>query len=775
LQVAIFLFCFSGGSTFGALPPQSLQTKATNDPLCAVDLTARTNVVQPAGTRRMIERLTKLREEGAANPERTGFLNEELAALLEKKLLEAIRSTNIQEAFAYQPQWAIQLLHSGNSEKALRVFAGYERNAEAKGMILAPPVRRELLLWKAMCYLRIGEQENCLTNHTVESCLVPISKNGVHKLPRGSQGAIDVLSELVAENDNDLDAKWLLNIAYMTLGEYPDKVPPKSLIPPHVFDSDYDIKRFPDVSGGLGLDIDDLAGGSIVEDFDGDGNLDVMASSWRLNGQLRLFHNNGDGTFTERTTEAGLQGITGGLQMMQTDYNNDGFPDVFLLRGAWFGAAGHYPNSLLRNNGNGTFEDVTESAGVLSFHPTQTATWFDFDGDGWLDLFIGNETTPGDINPCELYRNNHDGTFTQCAADAGIAVTRFVKGVTSGDFNNDGPPDLYLSIRNGPNILFRNDGPATNGGKWKFTDVTVQAGVTEPIFSFPTWFWDYNNDGLLDLMVTGYSIETVGDIAADYLGLPNKGERARLYKNNGDGTFSDVTSSAGLYKVLHAMGANFGDLDNDGWLDFYVGTGDPDFRTLVPNRMFRNVEGKYFQDVTTSGGFGHIQKGHGISFADFDNDGDQDIYEVMGGAYSGDNYRNVLYLNPGHGNHWITLKLEGIHSNRAAIGARIRVIVDTAQGERSIYKTVGTGASFGASPLRQEIGLGMAKNIRAVEIFWPATGKTEIVRGLMLDHFYKIREGDDAGTLWALKSFPFPSQTAPQGHTHAHETAGLGQ
>ena len=167
------------------------------------------------------------------------------------------------------------------------------------------------------------------------------------------------------------------------------------------------------------------------------------------------------------------------------------------------------------------------------------------------------------------------------------------------------------------------------------------------------------------------------------------------------------------------MGANFGDLDNDGWLDFYLGTGDPSLSTLIPNRMFRNADGKFFQDVTTSGGFGHIQKGHGISFADFDNDGDQDIYEVMGGAYAGDNYRNVLFLNPGHGNHWITLKLEGIRSNRAAMGARIRVTVQTAQGERSIYKTVSTGGSFGASPLRQEIGLGQAKAIRSVEIFWP--------------------------------------------------------
>jgi hypothetical protein len=216
------------------------------------------------------------------------------------------------------------------------------------------------------------------------------------------------------------------------------------------------------------------------------------------------------------------------------------------------------------------------------------------------------------------------------------------------------------------------------------------------------------------------------------------------------------------------MGANFGDLDNDGWLDFYVGTGNPDLSTQIPNRMFRNAEGKFFQDVTTSGNFGHLQKGHGVAFADFDNDGDQDVFIKIGGAFTGDIGRNAVFLNPGHGNHWMTLKLEGVHSNRAAIGARIRVIVETAQGDRSIYKTVGSGGSFGASPLRQEIGLGQAKQVQAVEIFWPTTGKTQVVKGLALDHFYKIREGQPNATLWDLKSFTVTAN--PAGHMHHHTT-----
>jgi hypothetical protein len=145
--------------------------------------------------------------------------------------------------------------------------------------------------------------------------------------------------------------------------------------------------------------------------------------------------------------------------------------------------------------------------------------------------------------------------------------------------------------------------------------VAAAAGVTEPSASFTCWFWDYDNDGWLDLLVSGYLIRNAGDIAADYLGVETPAERARLYHNQHDGTFADVTKAAGLFKVLHTMGANFGDLDNDGWLDFYVGTGDPELGTLIPNRMFRNDGGKRFQDVTTPGGFGQLQKGHGLALA----------------------------------------------------------------------------------------------------------------------------------------------------------------
>jgi hypothetical protein len=209
-------------------------------------------------------------------------------------------------------------------------------------------------------------------------------------------------------------------------------------------------------------------------------------------------------------------------------------------------------------------------------------------------------------------------------------------------------------------------------------------------------------------------------------------------------------------KLLLTMGCNFGDLDNDGWLDFYVGTGAPDLAVLVPNRMFRNDRGMRFHDVTTSGGFGQLQKGHGIAFGDINNDGNQDIYSVVGGAVEGDVFHHQLFANPGHGNNWIKLKLEGVRTNRAAIGARIKVIVRTDEGEREIHRTVGSGGSFGASPMRQEIGLGSARTIVRVEIFWPVSGENQVIRTLEINNFYHVREGENP-VLTRLRSFNWPA------------------
>ena len=388
------------------------------------------------------------------------------------------------------------------------------------------------------------------------------------------------------------------------------------LIPPDAFTSAYAIGRFRDIAPALGVDTFNLCGGVIVDDFDGDGLLDLVTSSFDPESPLTFYRNagsGGDGGFEDASAPARTNDQLGGLNCLGADYDNDGDVDVLVLRGGWLLDEGRIRNSLLRNDAgpNGpVFVDVTRAAGLaLPAYPTQAAVWGDFNNDGYLDLFIGNEsramweTAAGNF-PSQLFINNGDGTFTDRARGAGVTNDRYCKGVTAGDFDNDGDLDLYVS-NNGPNRLYRNNGDLT------FTDVTAGAGVAEPSGrSFACWFFDYDNDGWLDLFVGAFDAR-LEDVAADYLGQPFSGSTPRLYHNNGDGTFSDVTRRAGLAHMYLPMGANFGDIDNDGYLDIYLTTGDPDYETLVPNVMLRNEAGRRFVDVSESGGFGHLQKGHG--------------------------------------------------------------------------------------------------------------------------------------------------------------------
>jgi hypothetical protein len=671
--------------------------------------------------------------------------NEKIASLTSDLNSEADPA----KRFELKRQIAQHYLYANAPEGALVLLEGMLDEAKTLPARLAEAVKADL----AFAYFRLGEIQNCSTNHNADSCLFPVQGKGVHQQRLGASEAAKLYTELLSDPgtdpENALSYRWLLNISYMTLGQYPDNVPRRWLIPPDAFKSDYDIGRFPDVAAERGVAEFGVAGGVILEDFDNDGYLDLMISHMGVRDQLQYFHNNGDGTFTRMTEQAGLKGIVGGLNLVQADYNNDGCIDVFVPRGAWLHDHGQFPSSLLRNNCDGTFTDVTAEAGLLSYYPTQAAAWADINNDGFLDLFVGNEIDrehvqwPASAKSFELYLNNRDGTFTEVGAASGIRLEGMIKAAVWGDYDNDGWQDLYVSILGRPKHLFKNLGTQA-GGTPKFADVTAQAGVAGPLVSFTCWFWDYNNDGWLDLFVSGYSA-TLPNIVREYIGEKEqaKGERPRLYRNNKDGTFTDVTREAGLYQLLLTMGANFGDLDNDGYLDFYLGTGAPPLTTLVPNRMFRNDLGRSFQDVTTSGGFGNLQKGHGVAFGDIDNSGNQDVVEVMGGAYSSDKYWTSIYKNPGHGNHWVKLRPVGVKSNRFAVGARIRIVVTEKGASREIFSVVSSGGSFGAHSLRPHIGLGQATSIDLLEIKWPGSGLVQQFKGpLAADRIYQFREGE---------------------------------
>jgi len=583
----------------------------------------------------------------------------------------------------------------------------------------------------AVANLRRGELDNCLLDHNAERCIFPIRPRGVHQLQLGSQQAVEHFTRALSRTPNNLELRWLLNVAYMTLGKYPDGVPAGQLIPPAEAVPD-SAPRFSDVAHESGIVLRTRAGGSIIDDFDNDGRFDIVMSSIGACEPLRLYHNTGGGKFEEVTERAGLSQQLGGLNLSQVDYDNDGWLDILVHRGGW---ERPMRNSLLRNNRDGTFADVTEKAGLLGSraHRTHTAAWADYDNDGWVDLFAGHEESPS-----SLYHNQRDGTFREVGAAAGMARVAFTKGATWGDYDNDGFPDLYVSNYAGRNFLYHNRRDGT------FEEVAEQAGVANPVMSFPTWFFDYDNDGWLDLFVASF-VPSVTEVVRGILHMPPQAETSKLYRNNRRGGFDDVSEAVGLARVVPAMGANFGDIDNDGFLDVYIGTGAPSYAALVPNFMFRNDGGRRFIDVTGASGTGHLQKGHGVAFGDVDGDGDEDLLANMGGFVPGDAYWKALFQNPGNANHWLRVKLVGTRTNRAALGARITAHIRLADGSvADRHRVVTSGGSFGASPYMQLIGLGTAAKVDTLEILWPTSGIRQRFTDIAPNQIIEIRE--DAAT-----------------------------
>ncbi len=338
-----------------------------------------------------------------------------------------------------------------------------------------------------IAYLHKSEMENDVYRNPGERCLFPIRPGNAYTKTGDSEKAIEYFLKYLEQKPEELEVRWLLNLAYMTVGTYPEKVPPQFLIPPSAFASSENVGRFTDVASQAGLISFSTAGGVIVDDFESNGRLDVVTSSNKGNfdvvtssldscGPMHFFHNNGDGTFTERGAQAGLSEQFGGLNMIQTDYNNDGCIDILVLRGGW-----EVPQrkSLLRNNCDGTFTDVTAAAGLAEpATSTQAAVWLDINNDGLLDLFVANEDAPA-----QLFLNKGDGTFEDISQSAHVNRIMFSKGVASADYDNDGYPDIYVSNFNGNNFLYHNNHDNT------FTEVSTQAGVPGSGRGFATWFF----------------------------------------------------------------------------------------------------------------------------------------------------------------------------------------------------------------------------------------------------------------------------------------------
>ena len=558
---------------------------------------------------------------------------------------------------------------------------------------------------------------------------------GVYHLRRGNlEKAVTNFKESLRLKPRDPETLWNLWTAYSKLGGYPEELPEAFKIAIGNESLLTDSRRFPKVSDSqfvnvapdLKMDKVDGGRGSAWGDYDNDGDLDIVAVGTYQ--PHVLYRNNGNGTFTDVAAQAGIADPRGGWGSLFADYDNDGYLDLYITRGGWSGAA---ENTLYHNNGDGTFTDVTHAAGVADPQSSFCAAWADYDNDGYIDLYIADGVI-GDGAANVLYRNNGDGTFTNTAEIAGVANTGNSLGTAWGDYDKDGYIDLHVVNFGQSNVLYRNNGDGT------FTDVTPTTGMNIPVTdAFVTFFLDVDNDADLDIFISN-SGSFQAFIAGQITGAaPHDADRQVLYRNNGDGTFTDVTRESGLYHAFGAMGANFGDIDSDGYLDIYLATGAPQMGRLERDALFRNNGDGTFTDATFALGLGNVGKGHGVTFGDIDADGDVDIYVPVGGAFIGDQWHNLFYQNAGVGNNWINLKLVGVKSNRDGIGAKVTLRL----GDSVIYREVSGGCGFGSTnSLSLEIGLGTRTKVDRLEIVWPS-GQVDTHRNLSVNRTLVITEG----------------------------------
>lgn len=642
---------------------------------------------------------------------------------------------------------AVLAFHRGDFGAAVALL---ERELASQGE------SEERLLWLALAHMRLGELENCLGPLRAEGhdrhaehaappdagafCSLPLRHP--HARPHAGRRAARLLARLLElheeEDDDRALYRWLLNLDLMTVGGFPADVPPRHLVRTPFVDGFYGVEaerrlrrhsdlRFTDRARSLGVQNVGTGRGVAVEDFDGDGDLDLVATG--SFGGLRYFRNEAGARFTDATAGSGLESVRQPLTVAPVDHDGDGRMDLFVVC-----QLTHY---RLFRNAHGRFEDVTRRSGLLdvlprgAIAPSWIGAWGDVDGDGTLDLFLTSWATRMPWTRGVLSRPrldsrlflNRGGRFRDATAAMGLdrwVRDRHLVAAAFGDYDADGRLDLYLAGPfAGSNVLLRNEGErfaAREPLAWR-----------EP--GFTAAFVDVDHDGRLDLFHGGFADARTA-IAQTVFG--ERGLRAghsAILRQRADGRFEARPELFAGGAGGGSMGSSYGDLDNDGCADFYLGTGGPEPWFLLPNLMYRGERRGTgctgaLEDVSSLAGFGSLQKGHGIAFFDFDGDGDQDVYSSLGGMWPGDPWASQLFLNESERvGAWIALRLHGRRSNRFGLGSLVRVHARTADGTPVVRSAIVDGKTgFGAGPYLAHVGLGEAVAVDHVEVRWMGSG-----------------------------------------------------
>ena len=495
--------------------------------------------------------------------------------------------------------------------------------------------------------------------------------------------------------------------------------------------------------------IETMGGGGGFIDYNGDGLLDIYFVCYSQTPQPpgaskskdSLYRNNGDGTFTDVTESAGIANSMLGMGLAVGDYNNDGWPDLYIT--------GYGASKLYRNTGKGTFTDVTKQAGVNNPLWGTSAAFFDYDYDGHLDLFVCNYLTYDEKNvactfyegkpycliknfkgsPSRLFHNNGEGTFTDVSEKAGIANPNGKGlGVVALDYDNDGRLDIFQANDTTGNFLYHNKGNGT------FSEVALEAGVAfDPNGNARGGMGvdaeDLDGDGFQEIFVANFSSETNA-----------------LFHNGGDGVFTEVTNRLGLGAIsipLSGFGSRFFDYNNDGLVDLFVHNGHPfePINKLFPETtykerpfLFENT-GSGFRDVASARG-GPLKKfyaGRGLALGDIDNDGDSDLLLMNVGEPPA-----LLRNDGGNQNHWLGINLVGTGSNRDGVGAKVTV---TAAGKRRHKQRLGGSSYCSTSDPRLLFGVGRSARIDEVKVTWPS-GVVSTVKNARSNQYLTIKESE---------------------------------